>query len=157
MAKYIKKMEAMKYKLKQVFIPYYKWEDFLNGMWRNVSREEEEEFLKQCVAFTSDHLVYGMAMKKVIDKWPNTMLNSMTNININRRAFLGHCACSYEFNCPEYITRLAWGKLTDNQRFFADRVAQQTIDNWIQKYNEKKNRRLHKRMGTQMLLQWPSG
>lgn len=133
-------------KIKQVWVPYWEWEDYLNGMW---SASTNEEDLKTAIEFTGDHIRYGNAMKKVITSWPRTMLNSLTNTSINRRAFLGHCAVSYELKIPEHITRAAWKELTDQQRFDADKVAQETIDNWL---NERQDPAVHKTLGAPMLF-----
>lgn len=143
----------MQLKIKQKYVPYWEWEDYLNGMWRTVSKDEEKEFLRQSIIFTSDWVIYGKAMFEVMNAWPKTMLNSMTNNSINKRAFLGHCAVQYKINCPEYITRMAWKELTDRQRFDADLIAQKHIDNWTKEY-ERKNRKVHKGLGEQLLLQW---
>lgn len=123
--------------MKQVYIQYWYWEDYQNGMWRKVGKDEEGKYFEKVLAFTSDHIKYGNAMKVVIKKWANTMLNSLTNKSINKRAFLGHCACSYKLNCPEYITRMAWKHLTNKQRSLADMVAQKTIDKWLINYEQK--------------------
>jgi hypothetical protein len=139
----------------RVYKPYWEWEDFNNGMWRKVNKKEELIFLEKAIIFTGDHLRYGEAMKEVIDKWTNTMLNTLTNSSVNKRAFLGHCACSLAFNCPEYITRMAWKELTNMQRELADEVAQQHIDNWTNEYTSNSTG-LHKNLGKQMLLQWGS-
>jgi len=138
--------------LKQVYIPYTEWEDWINGMWRKVSPEDEIIMLKQAIDFTGDHIIYGQAMSEVINAWPKTMLNSLTNTSINRRAFLGHCAVCYKTKIPEYITRRAWKELTNEQRINANKVAQQNIDQYA-----KTNKRIHKNMGTQMLLEWDPG
>lgn len=140
---------------KRVYVPYWKWEDFNSGMWRKIPKDKEGKFLKRSIEFTGDHIKYGSAMKEVIVLWKFTMLNSLTNTSINRRAFLGHCAVQYKINCPEYITRLAWKHLNEEQRFLADKVAQETIDNWIDNHEEK-NSKIYRNMGTQMLLQWDS-
>jgi len=142
--------------IKQVYIQYTKWEDFLHGMWRKVSKEDEVIFLKQAIEFTGNHVVYGNAMGEVIKEWKNTMLNSLTNPHINKRAFLGHCAVSFKINCPEYITRMAWKELNDKQRLLADNVAQNHINKWLIQYYERTNKRLHKNMGKQMLFEWYS-
>lgn len=141
--------------MKRIYHHYEKWEDWQNGMWRKVSATEEKKHLETAISFTGDHVKYGNAMKEVIKEWNFTMQNSLTNTSINRKAFLGHCAVQYKINCPEYITRLAWKHLTDEQRFLADKVAQETIDNWIENH-ETKNSIIHRNMGTQMLLQWDS-
>ena len=118
--------------MNQAYVPYWEWEDWFNGMWRKV--DNEEKWLKKAIKFTGNHLRYGAAMKEVIYEWPRTMLNHLTNPSINKRAFLGHCACQFKIKCPEYIVRAAWKLLTENQRILADKVAQETIDEWKIKY-----------------------
>ena len=90
-------------------------------------------------------------MRKVVASWPRTMLNNLTNKSINRRAFLGHCACCYKFKCPEYITRMAWHELTDMQRILADNEAQIIIDSYIINY-EAKNKGLYYIVDNKMLF-----
>lgn len=121
-------------KIKQIYTPYYEWEDWKNGMWRIVSLEEQQDWLNKAISFTSDWVKYGTAMQKVVYAWPRTMLNALTSPSTNKRAFLGHCACSYEINCPESITRMAWKELTEQQRIEADEIAQLTIDEWTERY-----------------------
>jgi len=131
------------------YVPYWLWEDYLNGMWSKLDKSLEDEMLQKAINFTGDWEKYGEAMGQVIIAWPNTMINSLTNISINRRAFLGHCACSYAFNCPEYITRQAWHLLSLQQQIDADKIAQSHINNY-----EKQNRKIHSRLGKQMLFEW---
>lgn len=139
--------------MKQVYIPYYEWEDWKIGMWNKLAKDKEPEMLIKAINFTGNHIKYGEAMAKVIISWPRTMLNSLSNVSINRKAFLGHCACTYEFGCPEYITRMAWRELNNNQRYEADKVAQLNINKWVYEY-KKSNRGIHKTMGRQMLFEW---
>lgn len=120
--------------MKRVYKPYWEWEDYLNGMWRKVGPVEEEKFLSESIEFTGNHVLYGAAMIKVVFAWPNTMINTLTNTSVNRKAFVGHCACSFDFNCPEYIVRIAWKELTDNQRDLANNEAQKAINEWKRKY-----------------------
>lgn len=142
-------------KINRVYIPYSEWEDFTNGMWRSLDKYQEPEMISKAVAFTENWELYGGGMAEVIEAWPKTMLNSLTNTSVNRRAFLGHCACQYKIKVPEYLVRVAWGILTDKQRFDADAIAQQHINNWVKSY-ERKNRKIHKGLGEQLLLQWPT-
>lgn len=116
--------------MKQVYIKYSKWECYKSGMWLRVSKSLEDELLIKAISFTSDHILYGEAMNKVIYKWENTMLNHLTNKSINRRAFLGHCAVFYEIQIPEYIVRKAWSFLSDKERVLADNEAEKAIKKW---------------------------
>lgn len=119
----------------QVWVPYWEWEDFHAGMWRKVHPHEEAKMLKIAVDFTGDHVRYGSAMKEVVDAWPRTMINSLTNRSINKRAFLGHCAVCFKLGIPEYITRAAWKELKPRQQELADKVAQETVDQWLIRYS----------------------
>ena len=139
--------------IKQVYIPYWEWEDYINGMWRRVKKCDEQEIIDKCIIFTGNHILYGLAMSEVIEAWPRTMLHNLSNKNINRKAFLGHCAVQYKLNIPEYITRIAWGQLTEEQRFLANNEALKNIKHWENEF-QRKNKQLYKGLGTQMLLQW---
>lgn len=122
-------------KIKQVWVPYWEWEDWINGMWN----KGDESQIQTAIEFTGDYVKYGNAMKEVIVAWPRTMLNSLTNSSMNKRAFLGHCAVCFKLGIPESITRMAWKLLTDQQRFDADKVAQETVNEWLENY-ERENR-----------------
>ena len=137
----------------RVYKPYYVWEDWINGMWRKVDKKEESKYLDWAIKFTGNHVEYGNAMELVIKEWKNTMLHNLTNQSINKRAFLGHCACCYNSKCPEYIVRMAWKLLTETQRIEADSIAQKHIDNWINEYKTNSTG-LRSDLGKQMLLEW---
>ena len=147
------KYQWMNKKIKRVYIPYTEWEDFKNGMWSKLPSDNEPEMLLRAIEFTGNWNLYGEAMGDVLTAWPKTILNSLTNASINRRAFLGHCACQFKIGCPEYLTRQAWKELTDRQRFDADSIAQKHIDNWIKNY-ERENRKVYKGLGEQLLFRW---
>lgn len=138
-------------KIKQVFVPYWEWEDWINGMWNKGNDTQ----LQQSIDFTCDWEIYGKAMGEVIVAWPRTMINSLTNKSINRKAFLGHCAVCFKLGIPESVTREAWGLLTDKQRFDADAIAYKHIKHWEYEYSRSVTK-LHPGLGTQMLLEWPT-
>ena len=121
--------------MKQVYIKYWKWECFKAGMWDTV--KNEDELLLKAIKFTSNHKLYGEAMREVIYKWKYTMKHHLTNKSINRQAFLGHCAVCYKIQIPEYIVRKAWKLLTNKQRIFADLEAFNTIKDWELWYTTK--------------------
>tara|TARA_R100001244_G_scaffold105959_1_gene78576 strand:+ start:2309 stop:2752 length:444 start_codon:yes stop_codon:yes gene_type:complete len=123
--------------MKNVYVPYWKWECFKNGMWNKVNIKDEIKMLDFAIEFTGDHILYGKAMKDVVFKWENTMENHLTNKSINRRAFLGQCAVFYRHQIPEYIVRKGWKYLTNKQQILADNIAEQTIKEWELWYTRK--------------------
>jgi len=71
----------------QVYTPYWEWEDWINGMWRKLPEDQEKQMIESAIEFTGNHILYGAWMKIVINLWERTMLNSITNNSINKRAF----------------------------------------------------------------------
>lgn len=116
--------------LKQQYVPYWKWECYKSGMWSRVSKQDESGMLEKAIEFTGNHDAYGEAMRDVVFKWKNSMLNFLTNKSINRKAYVGHCAVFYKLQIPEYIVRMAWKKLSENQRILANIEAEKTIKIW---------------------------
>ena len=137
--------------IKQQWVSYTEWEDWHAGMWGKSLDEETD--LQKAIEFTGQWELYGAAMGEVVEAWPRTMINTLSNISVNRRAFLGHCAVCYKLGIPEYITRQAWKYLTDQQRYDADAIATKHIKHWEIEY-ERSYRKIHTRLGTQMLLEW---
>lgn len=125
--------------MKRIYHHYTLWEDYTNGMWRKVSKDEELSMLSIAIEFTGNHIKYGNAMMKVVDSWKYTMEHNLTDNTINKKAFVGHCAVCYELKIPEYITRNAWGYLHDFQKIMANKEAEKAIKYWFNKQNEIKN------------------
>ena len=120
--------------MKQIYHPYWKWEDFKNGMWKKISRDEEERLLPLIIEFKSNHNLYGSAMLEVIENWKFACEHNLSDMNINRRAWLGQSACNYKHGWPEYLVREAWNRLTTIQQSLANKMADEAILKWELKY-----------------------
>lgn len=96
-------------------------------MWQQIEKELEDEMLKNAIDFTGNHVLYGENMEKVLKLWKVSSENNLTNMSINRQAWIGHAACYIGIKCPEYITRKAWAFLTDKQRELANLQADRII------------------------------
>jgi hypothetical protein len=70
------------------------------------------------------------AMRAVIDAWPRSAAHHLSNMEENRRAWLGQAACRHSVNATAYATRAAWPQLTDEQRAAANGVAERVIRVW---------------------------
>lgn len=116
--------------MKQIYHPYWNWECFKNGMWNKRPKEYEEIELPKIIEFTGDHIKYGSAMMEAVKNWPVSCENFLSNASMNRRAYIGHAGCCILNGWPEYLVRQAWGKLTDMQRFLANKEADKAIRSW---------------------------
>lgn len=103
-------------------------------MWRKVSTAEEARLLPMAIEFTGNAELYGSWMRRVICEWPVSCEHNLSDQSINRKAWVGHAATQMAIDCPEYITRSAWGHLSDGQRLDANRQAQYAIDAWESSY-----------------------
>jgi hypothetical protein len=123
----------------QIYKPYHLWEDYKFGMWRKETKDYEEKNIDAIIDFTGDYKLYGNSMLLVIKEWPVSCEHNLTNLSLNRKAWLGHAACCIEHGWPEYLVRRAWGMLSEQQRFHANNFAQSVIDSWEINYKLKKN------------------
>lgn len=133
-------------------------------MWEDVLGVKSEKLIDLATRFTSNHVLYGEAMRKVIYTWKYSCENFLTDKNINRKAWLGHAACSLEHNLPENIVRIAWKKLTEDERSKANLQAEKYIKEWEQNYlyklnttqldlfDENKNKEISKKLGKKVLF-----
>lgn len=125
--------------MKRIYHHYLTWEDFKNGMWRKETKFYEESELNNVIEFTGDYNLYGTAMLRVIDEWPLACEHNLSNVSINRRAWIGHAACCIEKGYPEYLVRIAWGMLSEQQRVDANNKADYAIEKWVYDFEYKKN------------------
>ncbi len=116
--------------LKKIWHPYTLWEDYLNGMYRTVGGEERKQLLNVATEFTGNAELYGSQMLRVLHFWPIACEQNLSDIGINRRAWVGHAACCLATGCPEDITREAWASLTQLQQDEANAKADEAIRLW---------------------------
>jgi hypothetical protein len=123
--------------MKKVWHPYWLWEDWKAGMWRKSSATDRPELLKAAIEFTGDAEKYGEAMMEIVKKWKYACEHNLTDTSTNKLAWIGHAATAFAINCPEDITRQAWGQLSQEQQDKANAKAQAALNYWIEKYEEQ--------------------
>jgi hypothetical protein len=131
----------------QVFIEYYYWEDYINGMYREVKKEDEEFFIKSDVILLKDPKEFFNSCKDVLSTYIVSCLVNLTNTSCNRKAWLGQAACNLRHNSSERCTRKAWKLLTKKEQLTANLIAEKIIKSY-----ETKNKKLHCNMGSEMLF-----
>ena len=119
-------------KFKRVWHPCGDWEELHHGQWDAPVKGKRQ--LSQAIEFTGNHKLYGEYMQRVVNEWPISCENALTDYSLNRRAWIGHAACALAHRLPESIVRIAWGKLTDEQRLLANKQADAAISRWEQNY-----------------------
>lgn len=134
-------------KFKRVWHPYDMWEEVKFNMWGKV--DDNRLYLDKAIEFTGDHKLYGSFMMKVVNDWPYSCENALTDYHMNRRAWIGHAACALAIGCPENITRQAWKDLSYEQQYLANKEASRAIRAWENMYIE--SGKLRESMGGTLL------
>ena len=93
--------------------------------------------LGKAIDFTGNATLYGSFMRRVVVEWPIACEHNLTERSMNRLAWIGHSACCLAINCPESVTREAWGHLSSVQRQEADAQAENALDMWRKHYASK--------------------
>jgi len=117
-------------KLKRVYIRYEKWEDYMAGQYDNKTKESELVLIEKCKELLSTPDRLAGYMRAAAIEWKNSAAVNLSNVNRNRQAWLGQAACCKYSGAPEFITKLAWRELTDEQQATANAVADKVIAEW---------------------------
>jgi len=133
--------------MRQIYLHYNLWEDFKNGMYNDNKVENEELMIYNAKYVLSNKFVFYKALQCVLKYWPNSIHVNLSNKKTNRQAWLGAAGCNYLHKCPEYITRIGWSILSQEQQREANKIA----DIFILKYEEK-NSGIRQGLGKKMLF-----
>lgn len=99
-------------------------------MYENVLKDKEIDYIDKSVCLLSDSDKCLKAMKRVVNEWTISTRVNFTNIDSNRRAWLGQAACYIEVGTPEHLTRTAWGIMDSESQNMANRIAETVIKEW---------------------------
>lgn len=115
--------------MERIYHHYELWEDYQNGMY-DECREGRAERVREAAHILGTPPICTEAMKKVIAEWKICTEYNLSNVGVNRKAWLGQAACCCYANIHEDETREAWGLMTEEQRVTANRIAQMLINAW---------------------------
>lgn len=132
--------------MKRIYNKYTDWEDFKNGMY-STKKDSFEKMTNESFFLLTNLNLFELACRNVIDKWPISSSENLTNHQTNRKAWLGQASCSYEYGSTELATKKAWFRMSEIQQFNANKVAEKVILTY-----DRKNRGLHKDLGNEMLF-----
>lgn len=124
--------------MRQEFYHYTLWEDFKNGMYDEVKEGRSERVAQAVYLLSHTDLLYKQ-MSRVTNEWNYATRQNLTNKSINHQAFLGQTACNIWKGIKEDETREAWGRLTNDQRYKANKIADKVYDEWKFKFERENN------------------
>lgn len=120
--------------LERVFHHYTKWEDWANGMYRFKGVSPCPSVVREVLGSPT---TCRQSMHRVISEWPVATEQNLTNVSINRRAWLGRAAVNIHTGCPIGITKMGWHLLTLAQQAEANAIADSVIAAWEHSHRER--------------------
>jgi len=131
-----------KYKLKQIFKPYWLWEDHKAGLYdirKKYSEIEEMDLSVLAKTLLSNPEHFKIVALKVVSEWKVSADVNLSNKSRNRQAWVGQASCCYALGVPEYITKYGWRMMTPDQQKEANQVADEVIKLWEKTHKCRKN------------------
>lgn len=114
---------------KQIFHHYEEWEDYQCGMYDEL-KEGRANRVGLAQALLSNKKLCEKFMREVKKRWRIACEQVFSNIQVNRKAWLGQSACCLYAGVKEDETREAWWLLSDEQRETANAIAETIIREW---------------------------
>ena len=112
------------------FAHYTQWEDFLCGMYRLPSVQDNGHAVILAKGLlTNQPLFYERAVAMVSD-WSIAALVNLSNRSRNRCAWIGQATCCFEFGSAEHQTKEAWHTMSPTEQRAANATASDVIKAW---------------------------
>ena len=116
--------------MERIYHRYEYWEDYKSGFYNNISGINKELMINKVVELFSSSELTETYMNKVIEKWKYSCEHNLTNLSLNRIAYLGQSACCIYAKVPSSITMEAWKLVNIKNRILADKIADRIIKKW---------------------------
>jgi len=108
---------------KQEFAPYYLWEDWQNGMYRDTTTDEHARLVESAAELLCCEQELEKFMLSVVAEWSVSASVNLTDDSSNHRPWIGQAACCMARGCTEIATREAWGKIGSESQKKANAAA----------------------------------
>ncbi len=123
---------------KRIFHTYDKWECYKAGFYNSIKDGLTKKECEQIYFyFLCDIDLFSKTLEKVIIEWKYSCEHYLTNVSMNRIAWLGQAALCYEKGIPSEF-RGGWNLLTKEQQYNANMIAFKYLNKWmlLNKYPE---------------------
>ena len=121
--------------MKRIWHPWEKWECFRSGFFgpypKGMSKRDAEEKYKE---FFLDLPLFEETLKQVLAEWENSCEHNLTNLELNRIAWLGQACVAYHHKVPS-DARAGFNLLNTEQQEAANKLAGKYLKLWEKKYN----------------------
>lgn len=128
--------------MKQVFHPWTEWECYHAGMYDGKTALSMDEAKASYAAFLRDIPRFNAAMERVVNEWPKSCEHFLTNMNINRIAWLGQAAMCIDTGVSRKH-RAGFMLMSQDECRAANKAAEDVLTKWT---NARQDRQVHQRV-----------
>lgn len=116
----------------RIFHPFDKWECHKAGFYKTsmpgTTKNECEENYKR---FLADIPRFELALERIVAEWKHSCEHYLTNVSMNRIAWLGQAAVCYDMGIPS-MYRGGFFRLSPQQQDAANRSALTYLNKWLE-------------------------
>lgn len=121
--------------MKRIFHPWHLWEDHRHNFYGGVTTGlKKEETILLYRDFLADLKEFEAALQLITEEWKYSCEHNLTNVSLNRIAYLGQASCALAFGVPSQMSASGYNLLTEEQKQAADAMAQKYLDLWISRH-----------------------
>jgi len=143
-------------KLNRIYHNWEKWECYKHGFYDVLTAQKKIQHKKNVINFFQDKKETKHYMSRIVNEWTYSTEHFLSNISMNRIAWLGQAACCLCHNTPNLVTMLYWNFLEESVQIRSNNIAQNIITNWEQKIKlndiSSNGNKKDIQMGYQMML-----
>lgn len=121
----------------RIYHRFEHWECYKAGFFKNSSSEEKDIQAKKVIELFSDPKKTELYMRKVIELWPNSCEHNLTNMSMNRVAWIGQSACCLFAQIPYRITMENWRFVPEEFQKIACDIAEKVIKEFEVNYKTR--------------------
>ncbi len=121
--------------MKRIFHPWDKWEDYRHNFYGGVRTDySKDNTLELYAKFLRDLPAFEAALKTITTQWVHSCEHNLTNVSMNRIAYLGQASCALVYGVPHSLSMGGYNLLTDEEKTAADAMAQKYLSLWEAQY-----------------------
>jgi hypothetical protein len=116
--------------MNRIYHPFWLWEDYKCGFYDNVTGEKKTQYIDGIIRMFNSESETRKNMLRVINEWVYSCQHNLTNLSLNRIAYIGQGATCLYCGAPSTITMEAWSLLTKEVQMRSDKIALEVIEEW---------------------------
>lgn len=116
--------------MERIYHSYDKWEDHKNGFYDNISGKERTLLENKVFELFENEHICKEYMYRVVNEWRFSCEHNLSNLSMNRIAYIGQSACCLFGGVPNTITMDCWSKINKEHREVANKIAEEVLIFW---------------------------